>query len=324
MQEQEFLKNVRMRGGLADNDEAKHDTEVVFQTLRARISHEGGENIGAQLPSGIKDLWEVGWWERIKREFAGTEHLDLGAFIAKVAHELGTEDLGRAETVTRAVFATLREQITEGASRSVESRLPDDIREFWRESSPDRFGAPVMEGPPFEMEAPVAGEYAGVSAEEEEGARPWGPETDIPSGADVEETVEAEASYIHAEGLEVCEECGALFGISGSEEATWEESEGVRPPAVERIEIRAAEPAAPEEGPGSPTHFRSDPELEKEIRELLDSSGELDASHIDVLVRAGNVTLRGTVNTPEEREAAGTAAAHALAVGDILNEIKVE
>ncbi len=317
MQEQEFLKHVRERAGLKDNDEAKHDTEVVFQTLRGRISHEGAENIGAQLPKELKELWDVGWWERIKREITGTEHLDLGAFIAKVAHELKTEDLGWAENVVRAVFTTLQEQITEGAAGSIESQLPEDLRDFWRECAPGEEAAAVQ-GPPFEFEAPVeTGVTAGPTEEEEVGARPWGPETDVPSGADIESTSAAD------EERAVCEVCGMVIGAGESHEHTWEEVEGVEPPAVERVQKLPPAPAKPEEGPGCPSHYRSDFELEQEVKQLLDSA-EVDTSRINVFVRAGNVTLRGTVRSEDERETAGLAAARALAVGEILNEITVE
>jgi osmotically-inducible protein OsmY len=72
------------------------------------------------------------------------------------------------------------------------------------------------------------------------------------------------------------------------------------------------------------SHYRSDPELEKEIRELLASSQEVNAENIEVFVQTGNVTLRGTVKTPEERDAAGRIAARGLGVGEIFNELVVE
>lgn len=102
------------------------------------------------------------------------------------------------------------------------------------------------------------------------------------------------------------------------------EEEHPQPPAVERIEILPPEPPRPEEGPGGVSHYRSDPELEKEIRELLASSQEVNAENIEVFVQTGNVTLRGTVKTPEERDAAGRIAARGLGVGEIFNELVVK
>lgn len=333
MQEQEFLKKVRLRAGLRDNDETKRDIEAVFQTLRARISPEGGENVGAQLPKELKEIWEAGTWGRISRWFTGTEHLDLGAFIARVGEEIGTDDMTHSEVVTRAVFTTFREQVTEGASHAVEAQLPPDIAEFWRECTPDRFDAMMEEGPPYEMEAPVVGETGrftgpGVAEEFMEG-----PRTDMPSGPDVEMTIAQTEAQVREmrkpeaaseEECVVCEECGAMFAASEAHEHTWEEGEGVQPPAEDRVRVRPSEPAHPAEGPGSPEAYRSDAEMEEEVRHLLGESDEFDASRIDVFVQAGNVTLRGAVSSEDERDAAGRTAAQALAVGEIFNELEIE
>ena len=39
----------------------------------------------------------------------------------------------QAETISRTVFAFLRSQISEGEIRHVEARLPEGLRELWRE-----------------------------------------------------------------------------------------------------------------------------------------------------------------------------------------------
>ncbi|MCL5104918.1 MAG: DUF2267 domain-containing protein [Armatimonadetes bacterium] len=139
MQAEEFIKNVEIRGNLRNRDEARKAIEAVLDTLRARITPDTVDNVASQLPHYIQQMWRQGFIERMSRMVVGPEKRDLGGFIARVASEFGTEDMGRAEAMTRAVFITLREQTTPGAQHNIEQELPEDIREFWLESSP-----PVM------------------------------------------------------------------------------------------------------------------------------------------------------------------------------------
>ncbi len=257
MHEEEFLSKIKQRAGLKDLDEARRDTEAVFETLRARISHEGGDNVAEQFPLELKRLWESGLLEHVAGSVTGFERYDLGAFLANVAQRLGVQDVREAEMITIAVFAALKDQITPGASHAIESQLPEDIRTFWKNAEPEVLSRQT--GPPFEMEAPV---------------------------------------------------------LSGEE---------LLPPAAERMNIAPPpEERADAEGPGSATHYRSDNQLTQEIEELLGSSDELDAERINVFVQAGNVTLKGHVKTPKERDTAAKTAARALGIGDIWNEIIVE
>ncbi|MCX6343782.1 MAG: DUF2267 domain-containing protein [Armatimonadetes bacterium] len=260
MQYDEFLKQVRLRGGLHNNDEARSAIRAVFETLKRRIVHDTGDNIKAQLPHDIQPLWESGFIEHISVKAGGTERMDLTAFLGRVADRLETNDFARVEIITRAVFTTLRQAITPGAQESVERELPEDLRGFWLACQP-----PEM---PQEAHAPR------------------------------QHTQKEEESYLHAE---------------------------VHPPSEERLEV-IPPPGLhkPEEGPGSTTHYRLDPQLEQEIKELLDKSDEVEADKIDIFVQAGNVTLRGTVKTDDQRQTAGHIAAKALGVGDILNELSVE
>lgn len=308
MRADEFVKKVSERAGIADREQAKRATEAVLETLRARISHRSGDNVAAQLPADLKQMWESGTLEHLFRSMTGVERMDLGAFLARVAAIARLADIRQAETVTRAVFITMREQITEGAQKTVESELPDDIRQFWEDSRP---GAEA-EGP-FEMEAPVE-----PTPEEMAGARTWGPETDLPSGSDVEMAeAQIEAQVRDLGGRDI-------LGMAAGPETPGEE-ERAEPPAAERVEI-VPPPGEREStaGPGSDAYYRADAELTQEIEQMLGASDEVDASDINVFVQAGNVVLRGHVKTAGERDAASHIAARALGVGDIRNELGIE
>ncbi|MBI2842309.1 MAG: DUF2267 domain-containing protein [Armatimonadetes bacterium] len=227
MQPEEFLKKVRQRSGLDTNEEARRAVDAVFGALRARISHGGGDNVADQLPKELRELWESGLVEHLMRSITGVERMDLHEFLARVQNAAHLANIDHAEAVTRAVFMTMREQITHGAQQAIANQLPEDIRAIWLASAPEA-GAP-------------------------------------PSG---------------------------LYG-------------------TERI------------GPAAASVYRTDDQIAEDVRELLETSDEIDEERIDVHVQQGKVTLRGVVRTSGEWEAAGRVAAQTLGAREIENELTV-
>jgi len=148
MQTEEFLKKVRIRAGLEDNERARQATEAVFSALRARISHAGGDNIAEQFPKDIRNLWESGLLEHIARGLKGVDRMDLGEFLGKVQNKAHLANADEAEAITSAVFMTMKEQLSQGAQQSIEHQLPQDIRSLWQRSNA-----------PSEEEAQPSGKY---------------------------------------------------------------------------------------------------------------------------------------------------------------------
>ncbi len=136
MQTEEFLRKVRIRAGLSDNEKARQVIHAVFGALRARISHGGGDNIADQFPKELKELWESGVGQHIARSLVGVDRMDLSEFLSRVQNTAHLADIVEAEVAARAVFMTLHEQISSGARHSLENQLPEDLREFWRLSTP--------------------------------------------------------------------------------------------------------------------------------------------------------------------------------------------
>lgn len=136
MQTEEFLKKVRIRAGLKDNEEARRATDAVFGALKARISHGGGHNVADQFPKELKKLWESGIVEHIVDSLAGVEHMNLNRFLARVQDAAHLANTDEAEGVTRAVFMTMYEQISPGAVSAISHQLPEDIRALWQTSRP--------------------------------------------------------------------------------------------------------------------------------------------------------------------------------------------
>lgn len=135
MQTDKFLKKVRIRAGFEDNERARQVTEAVFTALRARISHAGGDNIAEQFPKDIRDLWESGLIDHIARGLKGIDRMDLGEFLGRVQNKAHLANADEAEAVIRAVFMTMKEQLSQGAQQAIEHQLPQDIRSLWQHSN---------------------------------------------------------------------------------------------------------------------------------------------------------------------------------------------
>ena len=59
MHRQEFYERVRARGGLASLREAREVTAAVFAALKEQISPGEVDDICAQLPRDLKEVWEA-------------------------------------------------------------------------------------------------------------------------------------------------------------------------------------------------------------------------------------------------------------------------
>ena len=59
-------------------------------------------------------------------------------FIASIRRELGIKNDAYAEVATEAVLKTLRDRLTEGQSRHIESHLPRELKPMWAKSLHER------------------------------------------------------------------------------------------------------------------------------------------------------------------------------------------
>jgi hyperosmotically inducible protein len=109
----------------------------------------------------------------------------------------------------------------------------------------------------------------------------------------------------------------AALHLSGcGEDVSDAERRAAQPPAEETV--RQAEKAS---DAGKPL---SDASLTQIIRSALESESSLDPRKIDVENRSGNVTLRGTVASDEQREKAGRIVAAVGGVREVQNELTVD
>lgn len=122
-----MYSRVGVEAGLESLEEARRATGAVLHALRDRLTPVEAEQAAAQLPRELKDLWHEG------HAPAGSVpvKMHVRAFLERVRAEGGLTDLRAAEAVTEAVFAALKEQLSEGESDDILSQLPRDLKRVW-------------------------------------------------------------------------------------------------------------------------------------------------------------------------------------------------
>lgn len=86
---------------------------------------------------------------------------------------------------------------------------------------------------------------------------------------------------------------------------------------------RWPQPAGPHRGKGPKNFQRTDERIHEAVSEALEIHDHLDATHIEVLVKGGEVTLSGTVEDRQTKRLAEDVAAAVSGVRDVQNQIRV-
>jgi uncharacterized protein (DUF2267 family) len=130
MDKRAFFKTVAQDVG-CDERRAEALTFAVFQELRDRLTPGEAADVDAQLPAGLKPLWE--FLERPGRHVRRVHELQ---FIGEVRLIASLTDEVEAERAVVAVFAALQELLgsstgMEGEAWDVMSQLPKDLKKLW-------------------------------------------------------------------------------------------------------------------------------------------------------------------------------------------------
>jgi len=105
---------------------ARQATAAVLRALRDRLTPEEAEHASAQLPTELKALWHGGP-EPPRRPL----RMHRRDFYDRVKTEAGLPSLRKAELATDAVFAALKEQISDGECDDILAQLPKDLKHVW-------------------------------------------------------------------------------------------------------------------------------------------------------------------------------------------------
>jgi len=126
-QTQEWLKELRDNGDLADEGAAYSVLRAVLHQLRDRLTPEEAIDLAAQLPLVVRGVYFEGWRPgrtpekkvRTKREF-------LDGVTAKLRpHTIPVEP------AVRDVFALLTHHCDPGEVADVIGQLPPEVKELW-------------------------------------------------------------------------------------------------------------------------------------------------------------------------------------------------
>jgi uncharacterized protein (DUF2267 family) len=130
MNKEIFFETVAQRVG-CDVRRAEGLTFAVFQELRDRLTPGEAADVDAQLPAGLKPLWEF-----LDRPGRHVRKIHESQFIGEVRLIASLPDQVEAERAVVAVFATLQELLgsptgIEGEAWDVMSQLPKDLKKLW-------------------------------------------------------------------------------------------------------------------------------------------------------------------------------------------------
>jgi uncharacterized protein (DUF2267 family) len=130
MEDRTFIREVARRL-TCDERRAEAVTFIVFQELRNRLTSNEAADVAAQLPTGLKRLWQE--WDRPGR---GVEKTHKTEFVGRVMRGAVLPDPAEAERAVKAVFGMLQTLLgsptgTEGEAWDVLSQLPRDLKTLW-------------------------------------------------------------------------------------------------------------------------------------------------------------------------------------------------
>jgi len=117
----EFVKHVKHLAEVGSKEEAERAIEATLSTLRERLAGNEPQNLGAQLPEGLREpLMGTG----------GQDNFALAEFYRRVAEKEGVGE-DEAKVHVRAVCTTLEAAVTTGEMEKVRGQLKPEFAELF-------------------------------------------------------------------------------------------------------------------------------------------------------------------------------------------------
>lgn len=129
MRAQQMYSRMGIEADLPAVEDARLATKAVLQTLRDRLTPAEARQAMAQLPRELKQLWVAG--ELQDRRPLKLHRREFYELIRERA-ELPT--MRKAELATDAVFAALKEQLSDGEADDIVAQLPRDLKFVWTQA----------------------------------------------------------------------------------------------------------------------------------------------------------------------------------------------
>ncbi|SDZ28540.1 Uncharacterized conserved protein, DUF2267 family [Micromonospora pattaloongensis] len=130
MRYDQFLNNVRDRGGYRDRQEAERIAQVVLAVLARRLDPGEAQHLASQLPVQAAVIV-------VDQAGPSAQALSTREFLAQVAERTGGSDR-TAQWDASAVLSTVADAITGGELHDVLTQLPSGYAAL--------FGRPVLSG----------------------------------------------------------------------------------------------------------------------------------------------------------------------------------
>lgn len=123
-----FLKDLCSTGNF-DEAKAEKAATSVLCLLEQRIMWDEAKDLNSQLPQKLTNMLQ-----RCERHEGVERSRDLTRqkLLESVCADLGINDEKEAESTIRAVFATVRQHVSEGEIEQVVNQLPPDWRPLWQ------------------------------------------------------------------------------------------------------------------------------------------------------------------------------------------------
>ncbi|HEX6209968.1 MAG TPA: DUF2267 domain-containing protein [Methylomirabilota bacterium] len=126
MKARHLYARVSIEADIDSLEDSRQATAAVLRALRDRLTPREAEQAAAQLPRELKRLWAGG-----HPALHQPVKLHRRQFLERVRLDAGLRSLSQAEMVTDAVFAGLKEQLSEGEARDIVAQLPRDLKAQW-------------------------------------------------------------------------------------------------------------------------------------------------------------------------------------------------
>jgi uncharacterized protein (DUF2267 family) len=129
-QTQEWLKELRDNGDLADEAQAYSVLRAVLHQLRDRLTPDEAVDLAAQLPLVVRGVYFEGWRPGRTPEKVRTK----AEFLKGVAAKLRPHRIP-PEPAVRDVLALLNHHCDPGEISDVIAQLPGELRDLWPDTA---------------------------------------------------------------------------------------------------------------------------------------------------------------------------------------------
>ncbi|MCL2927777.1 MAG: DUF2267 domain-containing protein [Trichodesmium sp. St16_bin4-tuft] len=135
-----FLQKVQTQARLPDIYDARDISIIIFRTMRDLMTTEASNQIASDLasssekpdPDEIGELWKdnnplVAFLSKVRRPLI----FDGKTFIFRVSQEAGVPRGIATETVIKAVFSAVKEELSTQRVQEIADFMPDKIKSMW-------------------------------------------------------------------------------------------------------------------------------------------------------------------------------------------------